>query len=253
MGMAINEDIIKKLNFLDLKYLHENWNKLLNEAQQENPSFHKFLENLLTQEYHLKKETLRQSKIKRSNIKDPWVIETFPFDRQPNLKKKYVMDLIDTLDYVKYPKDIILLGPTGCGKTGLGTSFLIQALNNGYTGYFIEFKDLLSKLYQAVADHTEKRVLKRFGSYDILLIDEMGYSPIERAQAGLFFDLMRGRHKKMTTIITTQLGFIEWGSFLNNPHLTAALVDRLTENCTVFNMKTCISLRKKDITYATEE
>ena len=67
---------------------------------------------------------------------------------------------------------------------------------------------------------------------------------------GLFFDLMRSRHKKKTTLITTQLGFDEWSDFLQNTHLTAALLDRITENCVVFNMKNCISIREKKIIHA---
>jgi DNA replication protein DnaC len=76
----------------------------------------------------------------------------------------------------------------------------------------------------------------------------MGYSSIEKSQAGMFFDLMRARH-----IITTQLGFEEWSSFLNNPHLTAALIDRISVNCTVFNIKNSISLREKEIEQGTTE
>ena len=75
--------------------------------------------------------------------------------------------------------------------------------------------------------------------------------PIEKA--GLFFDLMKMRHNKRCTIITSQLGFDEWGAFLKDRHLTAAILDRITENCTVFNMSKCISIRKKRITYATEK
>ena len=96
----------------------------------------------------------------------------------------------------------------------------------------------------------EQKVLKKLQSYDVLLIDELGYISCNKEQAGLFFDMMRRRHKKNTTLITTQLGFDEWGSFLQDTHLTAALLDRITENCAVFNMKDCISIREKKIIYA---
>ena len=137
-----------------------------------------------------------------------------------------------------------MIGSTGVGKTGLSTSLLIHAINAGATGRFVTFPDLLTELYQSSADHSEKKVLKRFLSYEILLIDEMGYIDIDPHQAGLFFTLMKKRHKKQTTIITTQLGFSDWNSFLKNAHLTSALVGRVTENSHLFNIIKCVTIRE---------
>jgi hypothetical protein len=84
-----------------------------------------------------------------------------------------------------------------------------------------------------------------FDCWDCLLIDEIGCVEVEPVQVGLFFTLMHKRHKKRPTLITSNLGFSDWGSFLKNNHLTAALIDRLTENSHVINMKQCVSLRPK--------
>jgi DNA replication protein DnaC len=100
-------------------------------------------------------------------------------------------------------------------------------------------------LYQSVADHTEAKILKMFESYDCLLIDELGYVETNPVQVGLFFTLMHRRHKKKSTLITSNLGFDQWGSFLKNNQLTAALIDRLTENSHVINMNNCQSLRAR--------
>jgi DNA replication protein DnaC len=86
-------------------------------------------------------------------------------------------------------------------------------------------------------------VFRRYLSYDCLVIDEVGYVEVEPAQVGQFFTLLHKRHRHKTTIITSNLGFGEWGSFLKNPQLTAALADRLTSNSHVINMKDCESLR----------
>jgi DNA replication protein DnaC len=173
------------------------------------------------------------------------VIETFPFDRQPNLKKKKIVNMYDRFDYMEKCRNLIFIGPTGVGKTGLATSFLTHAINTGYNGHFITFPDLVERLYQSVADHTEAKVIKNFLAYDCLLIDELGYVEVEPVQVGLFFTLLHKRHKRKTTLITSNLGFAKWGSFLKNDHLTAALIDRLTENSYVINMKNCVSLRSK--------
>lgn len=88
-------------------------------------------------------------------------------------------------------------------------------------------------------------MLKRYLDCDCLLIDEIGYVEVEPVQVGLFFTLMQQRHRHKPTLITTNLGFGEWRTFLKNDHLSAALMDRLTENSHVVNMKNCVSLRGK--------
>lgn len=205
----------------------------------------------MKKEFARQKEKARNARIKRAKIPELRVMETFPFAKQPRLKKKLVLELYDSKSFITENQDLILIGPTGCGKTGLATAFLIHAINLGYRGYFIEFKELMHQFFQAKADHSEYKLLHRFQTYDILLIDELGYNIPETEQAGLFFEMMKARSGKHATIITTQLGFEEWGTFLQRPHLTEALLDRLTTNCTVFNMKECISLRPKNIVYAT--
>jgi len=172
-------------------------------------------------------------------------METFPFDRQPKLDKKKVLSLYDTFDYPVKNQNFIWMGPTGCGKTGLATCFLTHAIARGHTGRYILFPDLVAELFTSVADHSEQKVLKRYVSYDCLLIDELDYVEVEPVQVGLFFTLMQKRHRQKPTLITSNLGFSEWRSFLKNDRLTAALIDRLTENSHVINMKNCVSLRPK--------
>jgi DNA replication protein DnaC len=94
-----------------------------------------------------------------------------------------------------------------------------------------------------MADRSEAKVLRRYLAYDCLVIDEVGYVEVEPAQVGQFFTLMQKRHKKKSTLITSNLGFAEWGKFLHNKRLSSALCDRLTEVGHVFNMKECVSLR----------
>ena len=168
---------------------------------------------------------------------------TYPFARQPKLDKKRLLAVYDSFAYMEKHENVILLGRTGCGKTGLATAFLIQAIDRGYSGRFVTFPDLVAELYASVGDHTQRKVLRRYAGYDCLLIDEIGYVEVEPVQVGLFFTLMQQRHKTKTTLLTSNLGFDEWGSFLKNAHLTGALLDRLTATSHVTNMKNCVSLR----------
>ena len=241
----MNDELAAQLKYLRLGGLLAHWDAYLTLAAQRNFSHAHLLTHVLEEEYRLKQEHARQLRRQCAHIPEPWVIETFPFAQQPKLNQKRIMALYDSLSYLKNHQNLIWLGGTGCGKTGLATSFLIQALDQGYRGRYVLFADLVAEFYRSAADHSEEKALKKYLAFDALLIDEMGYVEAEPAQVGLFFTLMHQRHKKKPTFITSNLGFSEWGSFLKNDHLTAALIDRLTENSHVFNMKGCVSLRPK--------
>ncbi len=241
----MDEKLEKMLKYLGLRGLLANWDHYIGIAKKGNFSSVRFLKYVVEQEYKTKQENARKRRISLAKIPEPFVIETFPFDRQPKLNKKIILTFYDCLDYMSKQRNIIWIGPTGTGKTGLATAFLTQAINKGYRGKFILFPELVETLYQSMADHTEAKVLKAFASYDCLLIDELGFIEIDPVQVGLFFTLMHKRHKKKCTLITSNLGFDQWGSFLKNTQLTAALIDRLTENSHVINMKNCKSLRTR--------
>jgi DNA replication protein DnaC len=241
--MTMNEELETILKYLRLWHLLAQWDELLAAARRGRFSHERLLRHVLAAEYHAKNDNARVLRRKRAHIPEPLEIETFPFTRQVKLDRKRIMSLYDSFDYMTKHQNIVLMGPTGCGKTGLASSFLLQALDRGYRGYFITFAQLVTELYASMADHSEAKVLRKYAAYDCLVIDEVGYVEVEPAQVGLFFTLMQKRHKSKTTLITSNLGFSEWGSFLKNSHLTAALIDRLTETSHVINMKDCTSLR----------
>jgi DNA replication protein DnaC len=241
----MNKELIETLKYLRLGGLLVHWDEYLKLAAEGRFSHARLLTHVLEEECRIKRENARQLRLKRARIPDPLVIETFPFERQPKLNKKKIMALYDSLGYMHQSQNLLWLGATGCGKTGLATSFLIHAIDQGHSGRYVLFADLIAELYRSVADHSEDKVLKKYLAFDCLQIDEIGYVEVEPVQVGLFFTLMHQRHKKKPTLITSNLGFAEWGSFLKNDHLTAALIDRLTENSHVINMKGCISLRPK--------
>ena len=241
----IDDQLREMLKYLRLGHLLAHWEETLEKARQGRYSPERLLKYVVEEEYRAKRENARLLRRKRANIPDMLEMETFPFHKQPKLDRRRVMSLYDSFDYMTKQRGVIWLGPTGCGKTGLATAFLLQAIDRGYRGYFITFPELIQELFQASADRSDRRVFRRYLSYDCLVIDEVGYAEIEPAQVGQFFTLMHKRHQRKTTIITSNLGFREWGAFLKNPQLTAALNDRLTSNSHVINMKDCDSLRDR--------
>lgn len=248
----MDADIKQQLNTLRLPKLAETWSQVLAMANRQKVSYQRFLEDIIREEYQHLQENRRLARLKAAKIPERLPMETFPFEAQPKLRKKMVMGMYDSLDYIQQAQVLCLIGPTGCGKTGLATAYLMNALDKGYRGRFIDFRELVRLLHQSQADYSQHKILRHLAAYDCLLIDELGYCPMAKDEAGMFFDLMKQRHRKKCTIITTQLGFDEWNGFLNNKHLTMALVDRITENCTVFDMQKCISIRKKNIKLAAE-
>lgn len=242
-----NEEFQAKLKYIRLGGLLANWDRYLEIARKEDFSHVRLLKYIVEEEYKIKKENLRESRLKRARIPEERVMETFPFHHQPQLDKKKILNIYDSFDYILKNQNITFIGPTGAGKTGLATAFLIQAINRGYSGRFIEFPELIELLYRSVGDHSEKKVVKKFASYDCLLIDELDYVEVEPVQVGLFFTLMKQRYEKKTTMITSNLGFEEWATFLKNRQLTAALIDRLTSNSYTISFKKCLSIRPKAI------
>ena len=241
----MDEELTRMLKYLRLGGLLAHWDETLALAGRQRFSHVRLLRHVLEQEFALKRDNARRLRLKRAAIPEELDLATLPFDRQPKLDRKRIRALYDGFDYMTKAQNIIWMGRTGCGKTGLATGFLIQAINRGYSGRFITFPALIQELFASVADHSEAKVLKHYQSYDCLLIDELGYIEVEPVQVGLFFTLMQQRHRRKPTLITSNLGFDDWRSFLKNDHLTAALVDRLTENSHVINMKGCVTLRPK--------
>jgi len=241
----MDDDMTMKLKRLRLWGLLERWDEYVKLAGKRRYSAVRLLTEIIENEYRVKLDRARAFRIKRARIPEPYVMETYPFARQRKLDRKKVLSIYDSFDYVEKKRNVVLLGPTGVGKTGLATSYLMRALERGCQGRFVKFGDLVAELYASIADHTQEKVMRQYAKFDCLLVDEVGYVEVESAQAGMFFTLMQKRHKRRTTLVTTNLGFADWGTFLKNEHLTAALLDRLTETSYVINMRDCVSLRAK--------
>ena len=167
----MTEELAAKLKYLHLGGLREHWDDYLTQAGDQRFSHSRLLIQVVEEEYRIKREHLRQLRLQKARIPEPWVIETFPFERQPNLNQKKIMALYGTLSYLTHSQNIIWMGGPGVGKTGLATSFLTQAIDQGYSGRYVLFAELVGQFYQSVADHSEATVLRKYLAYDCLLID----------------------------------------------------------------------------------
>lgn len=240
----MNKKTKEMLKYLKLNYLLEHWAEVIEKAEETDQSYDKFLLNIIKKEYESRTEAARTNRITRAKIPNDFTMETYPFDEQPHLNKKRLFQRYDSLDYLKNKRNLIFIGVSGTGKTGLGSSVLRHAINSGYSGRFIDFGVLVEELLNSIADQSSKRVIKKYSNYDCLLIDDLSFLEAEKAEIGLFYTLVQKRYKKSCTIITTALGFSEWNKIFNNKQLTDALIGRLSDNGHIINLKKCKSIRK---------
>src|SRR6266542_6704414 len=163
----MNETLAQQLKYLRLPGLLARWDEHLNAAAQSNLSHARLLSRVIEEEYRLKCEQARQQRLKLAKIPEQGVMDTFPFERQPKLSKKKIMALYDSMAFVAEKQNIIWMGGTGCGKTGLATSFLFQAIHQGARGRYVLFTDLLNELHRSQADRSQNQVIRRYVKYDL--------------------------------------------------------------------------------------
>jgi len=170
-------------------------------------------------------------RIKQAKLPERWSLETFPFDMQPAVNKTQIRQLAE-LDFLAGGHNLVFIGPTGVGKTGLASGILLKALERGHGGLFVKAQDLFDEMYASLADHSSRRLINRLMNIELLVIDEMGYLNLRPEQTNVFFKLMDARYRRRSTIITTNLIYDQWYGFLGRKQMVEALLDRLRQYCT---------------------
>ena len=159
----------------------------------------------------------------------------FEFGYQPSINKKHVLDL-QHLSFLDKQENLIFIGNPGVGKSHLATSIGVAACEQGIRTLFINCHELLLRLQCAYENGTIERVMKRYANYELLIIDEIGYLPIQRQEADLLFQLINARYERHSTIFTTNSSLSGWGDVFKNPIATAAILDRLVHHSQIFKI-----------------
>jgi len=221
------DQLLKTLHLTQIRQLLE---EELQRAEKKQVTYSEFLLRLLRAEWHHKQESALNWRIKRAALPEQWTLESFPFKRQPGVSRRQIAGFA-SLDFVARAENIVFVGGTGVGKTGLATGLLLKALQNGYRGLFLKAQDLFDEMYASLADRSSRKLLNRLARVDLLAIDEMGYLNLRPEQTNVFFRLMEERYRHKATIITTNLEYEEWHNFLGNKGLCDALLSRLRHQC----------------------
>ena len=231
------------LDALKLRHTRETIAEALKIAQSKKLSYSRFLLDILSREHQDKRNRSIANRIKRSGLEEYWTLETFPFHLQRAVKKTLIYELAE-LDFIEQGKSVVFIGQAGCGKTGLASGILLKALYAGKSGFCIKAQDLFDEFDASQADRSTRSLIKRLSRLDLLMIDEFGYTnPLRQIQINNFFRLMHNRCGRRSTIITTNLGFAEWGKFLGNAPLVAALLSRLLQKCQTISIVRGTNLR----------
>jgi DNA replication protein DnaC len=232
----MREKIRQLLIELRLKGMQTVLGPELDAAEKKGTAIQKVLYRLLCEELAYRQQRSMHYRLNHAKIPFDWTLKTFPFDKQPGVKKSQMMTLAG-LDFIERAENIVFIGKPGTGKSGLAIGLLRTALINGYRGRFYNAQDLLDELYASLADRSTPKLIKRLCNYPILLIDELGYLTLKTEQINAFFKLMGERYGKSSTVITTNLDYPDWYDLFQKKTLVDALLDRLKHRCITIKIK----------------
>lgn len=234
MNTAMQAVLKENLQFLKLSTVIRNLENINRQALETKISYNDFLLNLTQTEVDVRKENGRQRRIREATFPLHKPLETFKFEKTPDLDVRFINDLASG-SYLKQNKNIIFLGKSGTGKTHLATALGIEACDQGVRTKFITGCGLVNELTEARDEKRLKVLIRRYFNYDLLIIDELGYVPFSKEGAELLFQILAERNERKPVIITTNKGFGDWTEIFGDPSLTAALLDRVTHKAHVIN------------------
>ena len=227
--------IESNLTRLRLPKIREILEPVLKTAENQDKSHLSFLDELLEEEVAAKEQRRIETSLKISGLPFIKSIDEFDFTFQPKLDRQKVMSLFD-LTFIQQKGNVIFLGPPGVGKTHLAVSLALKACQFGMSIYFTNMEDLIKKLRK---DHEAGRPGKGRSYYksSLVVVDEVGYTPISREECNLFFRFIANCYEKTSTVITSNKAFSDWTELFHDPIIVTAVLDRLLHHRVVINIK----------------
>jgi DNA replication protein DnaC len=224
------------LDKLKMDHLEAQLDAVCEQAAQRQEDYKTFLVQALQTEWQGRYQRGIEARLRQARF--PWLktLDQFDFDFQPSLDRKQVRELAG-LSFVERAHNVIVLGPPGVGKTHLAISLGIKAVEAGYSVLFLSLETLMIRLTKALNENRLERSLQQLVYPKVLIIDEVGYLPLSRIEASLFFRLVVRRYERASLIITSNKSFLDWGEMFNDPVLATAVLDRLLHYSTTLNIK----------------
>lgn len=232
MSTTNYQQLQQNLEYLKLKQMGLHLDEVIDFSIKNQLSFTDTLIKLTSYEIDVREQNMIHAMVKVAAFPHLKEMKDFEFDFQPSINPQQMYDF-QTLRFIQANENIVFLGTSGVGKTHLATAIGITAAKKRTSTYFIKCHDLIQNLKRARLENRLESRLKHYTKYKLLIIDEIGYLPIDPEDAKLFFQLIDARYEKRSTIFTTNANFKDWDQIFQEPKLANAILDRILHHATV--------------------
>lgn len=241
---SIYRQTVQNLETLRLNQMKLHLDEVAQDVGTQNLSFSEGLLKLTNYEVDFKEKSAAQNMIHAAAFPFVKTLADYDFEFQPSVSEAQMQEFC-TLGFLERAENIVFLGSSGVGKTHLATAIGIAAARHHNITYFVKCSSLLQQLRKAKLENRLEARLKHFNRYKLLIIDEIGYLPIDREDSNLFFQLIDMRYEKKSTILTTNINFSEWDSVFYDAVVADAILNRILHHSHVVTI-TGKSYRLKD-------
>jgi DNA replication protein DnaC len=224
------------LNGLGLKAVEARLEALLEHAAKKEPSYADFLGELLGCEIDARRTRYLRARLQLAHLPFLKNFDQFEFGFQPSIDERQIREL-RTLRFIHEASNVIFLGPPGVGKTHLSVALAEAAIQAGFGAYFMTAHDLVHDLGRAYREGRLDRRMRVYLAPKVLIIDEMGYLPLDELGATIFFQLVSARYERGSIILTSNKSYGDWGSIFGDPIIATAILDRLLHHSTTINIR----------------
>jgi DNA replication protein DnaC len=224
------------LKCLKLPTIAANCRKFAQEAASTNQPYERYLLALTEAEVHAREANAERKRIAKARFPALKTLDSFEFAAIPTLNKQAVLELTKG-HYLDARENVILVGPTGTGKTHISIALGIAACRQGKRVRFTTAAGLINELIEAQAQLRLSKVETTLLKLDLLILDEVGFVPFSKTGAELLFGVLTERYERGSVLLTTNLDFASWTDAFGDARLTGALLDRLTHRCHIIEFQ----------------